>query len=110
MNQTSISTVAAAGIAAVVIIACGSSSRPARSKAATAAQGSRCATPIPARRRSPPRPTSAATLELVNAGDGTHVLKADKPVGIQVLGYGDYTTYMFPGGLNLGEIAPIPPK
>ena len=50
-------------------------------------------------------------LELVNAGDGTHVLKADKPVGIQVLGYGDYTTYMFPGGLNLGEkIAPIPPK
>ncbi len=49
-------------------------------------------------------------LELVNAGDGTHVVKADKPVGIQVLGYGDYTTYMYPGGLNLGEIAPIPPK
>ena len=49
-------------------------------------------------------------LELTNAGDGTHVLKADKPVGIQVLGYGDYTTYMYPGGLNLGEIAPIPPK
>jgi hypothetical protein len=49
-------------------------------------------------------------LQLVNAGDGVHVLKADKPVGIQVLGYGDYTTYMFPGGLNLGQIAPIPPK
>ncbi|CAN5869207.1 hypothetical protein BH11MYX4_BH11MYX4_09320 [soil metagenome] len=49
-------------------------------------------------------------LELANAGDGTHVLEADRPVGIQVLGYGDYTTYMFPGGLNLGEIAPIPPK
>ena len=49
-------------------------------------------------------------LPLVNAGDGVHVLSADRPVGIQVLGYGDYTTYMFPGGLNLGEIAPIPPK
>ncbi|MDB4937043.1 MAG: hypothetical protein JWP87_4015 [Labilithrix sp.] len=42
--------------------------------------------------------------------DGVHVLDADKPVGIQVIGYGDYTTYMYPGGLNLGEIAPIPPK
>jgi hypothetical protein len=49
-------------------------------------------------------------LELVNAGDGSHVLTADQPVGIQVLGYGDYTTYMYPGGLNLGEIAPIPPN
>jgi hypothetical protein len=44
------------------------------------------------------------------ASDGVHVLTADKPVGIQVMGYGDYTTYMYPGGLNLGEIAPIPPK
>jgi hypothetical protein len=42
--------------------------------------------------------------------DGVHVLNADKPVGIQVIGYGDYTTYMYPGGLNLGEIAAIPPK
>ncbi|MBX3193020.1 MAG: IgGFc-binding protein [Labilithrix sp.] len=49
-------------------------------------------------------------LQLSNAGSGVHVLTADQPVGIQVLGYGDYTTYMYPGGLNLGEIAPIPPK
>ena len=42
--------------------------------------------------------------------DGVHVIVSDKPVGIQVMGYGDYTTYMYPGGLNLGEIAPIPPK
>ena len=47
---------------------------------------------------------------LLDAGkDGVHSLVADKPVGIQVIGYGDYTTYMYPGGLNLGEIAPIPP-
>ena len=31
------------------------------------------------------------------------------PIGIQVIGYGDYTTYMYPGGLNLGQIAPVPP-
>jgi hypothetical protein len=41
---------------------------------------------------------------------GVHVLVSDKPTGIQVMGYGDNTTYMYPGGLNLGEIAPIPPK
>lgn len=44
------------------------------------------------------------------SSDGVHVLASDKPVGIQVMGYGDNTTYMYPGGLNLGEIAPIPPK
>lgn len=42
--------------------------------------------------------------------DGVHVLTGSKPVGIQVIGYGDYTTYMYPGGLNLGEIAPAPVK
>ena len=41
--------------------------------------------------------------------DGVHELTTDKPVGIQIIGYGDYTTYMYPGGLNLGQIAPIPP-
>lgn len=52
-----------------------------------------------------------ARIELdAGKNDGVHVLVADKPVGIQVIGYGDYTTYMYPGGLNLGAIAPIPPK
>ncbi len=47
---------------------------------------------------------------LLDAGkDGVHTLVADKPIGIQVIGYGDYTTYMYPGGLNLGQIAPVPP-
>ncbi len=59
-----------------------------------------------------PSQTFAVTVEQYRldyvflAPNGTHVVKADKPV----LGYGDYTTYMYPGGLNLGEIAPIPPK
>jgi len=47
---------------------------------------------------------------LLDAGkDGVHTLLADKPTGIQAIGYGDYTTYMYPGGLNLGQIAPVPP-
>lgn len=41
---------------------------------------------------------------------GTHRLESVKPVGIQVYGYGSYTTYQYPGGLNLQAIAPPPPK
>jgi len=44
------------------------------------------------------------------AEDGAHVLLADKAVGIQVLGYGSYTSYHYPGGLNLSAIAPPPAK
>jgi hypothetical protein len=39
---------------------------------------------------------------------GAHVLTATKPVGIQVMGYGAYTSYQYPGGLNLALIAPPP--
>jgi hypothetical protein len=41
---------------------------------------------------------------------GAHVLESDKPIGIQVLGYGQYTSYQYPGGLNLISIAPPPVK
>ena len=43
-------------------------------------------------------------------GVGSHTLTSDKPIGIQVLGYGLYTSYHFPGGLNLSAIAPPPVK
>jgi hypothetical protein len=43
-------------------------------------------------------------------GDGAHKLTSDKPVGIQVLGFGLYTSYQYPGGLNLSAIAPPPVK
>jgi hypothetical protein len=43
------------------------------------------------------------------SNDGAHVLTASSPVGIQVIGYGSYTSYQYPGGLNLGIIAPPPP-
>jgi hypothetical protein len=41
---------------------------------------------------------------------GAHVLTSGKPVGIQVMGYGSYTSYTYPGGLDLAPIAPPPPK
>lgn len=42
--------------------------------------------------------------------DGAHVLEADQAIGIQVFGYGSYTSYHYPGGLNLSAIAPPPAK
>ncbi len=35
---------------------------------------------------------------------GAHLISAEKPFGIVVYGYGDYTSYMYPGGLDLNEI------
>jgi hypothetical protein len=41
---------------------------------------------------------------------GAHSLQSDKPVGIQVMGYGQYTSYQYPGGSDLQAIAPPPVK
>jgi hypothetical protein len=46
---------------------------------------------------------------LSDAGDGSHVLEAAAPVGVQVMGYGEFTSYQYPAGLNLKHIAPPPP-
>jgi hypothetical protein len=43
------------------------------------------------------------------ASGGAHSLEADQPVGLQVIGYGSYTSYQYPAGLNLRSIAPPPP-
>ncbi|MGE0327027.1 MAG: hypothetical protein AB7S68_32190, partial [Polyangiaceae bacterium] len=39
---------------------------------------------------------------------GAHILTASAPVGLQVIGYGRYTSYQYPGGMNLKAIAPPP--
>ena len=39
---------------------------------------------------------------------GAHRLRATKPVGIQVMGYGNATSYQFPGGGDYAHIAPLP--
>ena len=42
--------------------------------------------------------------------DGQHELAATAPVGIQVVGYGRFTSYQYPGGLNLNLITDPPPR
>ena len=42
-----------------------------------------------------------ARVELSNAGDGDHEISGDMPFGVQVYGYGQYTSYWYPGGLDL---------
>ncbi len=49
-----------------------------------------------------------ARIGLTAGNGGAHTLEATKPVGVQVLGYGEYTSYQYPGGLNLALIAPPP--
>lgn len=41
-----------------------------------------------------------ARLKLDSQGDGAHALVATKPIGVQVIGYGDNTSYMYPAGLG----------
>ena len=51
------------------------------------------------------------TRILLGSGKGgAHLITGSAPFGIQVMGYGAYTSYQYPGGLNLDAIAPPPPK
>ncbi|GMV15688.1 MAG: hypothetical protein AMXMBFR56_39120 [Polyangiaceae bacterium] len=52
---------------------------------------------------------SVARAMLGPGQSGAHLLTSDKAVGLQVMGYGSYTSYQYPGGLNLTLIAPPPP-
>ena len=49
-----------------------------------------------------------ARVQLGPGNAGAHVITANTGVGIQVMGYGSYTSYQYPGGLNLLAIAPPP--
>ena len=51
-----------------------------------------------------------ARIKLDAGKDGAHVLVGSAPIGIQVMGYGDNTSYQYPGGLNLSAISAIPVK
>jgi len=46
---------------------------------------------------------------LSSARAGQHELTATVPVGIQVVGYGRFTSYQYPGGLNLNLVSDPPP-
>jgi hypothetical protein len=53
---------------------------------------------------------SVVRLELTNTGkDGAHILEGTQAFGVQVIGYGAYTSYQYPAGLDLVPIAPPPP-
>jgi hypothetical protein len=43
-------------------------------------------------------------LQAGPAGDGNHKIEGNKPFGITVYGYGRFTSYWYPGGLNLNAI------
>ena len=51
---------------------------------------------------------SVTRVQLLAGGGGSHVLAASKPVGVQVVGYGAYTSYQYPAGLDLTKIS-LPP-
>jgi hypothetical protein len=48
-------------------------------------------------------------IQLGATNGGVHTLVSDLPVGVQVIGYGSFTSYQYPAGLNLLTIAPPPP-
>ncbi|MCC6522150.1 MAG: IgGFc-binding protein [Polyangiaceae bacterium] len=52
---------------------------------------------------------SVAHVLLGPGVNGAHVLQSNSAIGLQVTGYGSYTSYYYPGGLDLRAIAPPPP-
>lgn len=54
-------------------------------------------------------PFGVIRVKLGAGKGGVHSLTSSAPAGVQVIGYGDNTSYMYPGGLNLKLIAPPPP-
>ncbi|MCC6805943.1 MAG: hypothetical protein IT381_00855 [Deltaproteobacteria bacterium] len=47
---------------------------------------------------------SVARVELSNAGTGNHTISSPKKFGVTVYGYGQYTSYWYPGGLDLADV------
>lgn len=45
-----------------------------------------------------------ARVQLSNSGDGNYTMSSMSPFGITVYGYGQYTSYWYPGGLDLKEL------
>jgi hypothetical protein len=60
--------------------------------------------PIAADAFSPIGESGWAVARVELAATGVHSAASDKSFGISVYGYGDWTSYIYPGGLNLGAI------
>jgi hypothetical protein len=48
-------------------------------------------------------------VALTGGAGGAHLMTSTAAFGVQVIGYGAYTSYQYPAGLDLTEIAPPPP-
>jgi hypothetical protein len=48
----------------------------------------------------------AVRVPLPSGGSGNHSITGDQPFGISVYGYGTYTSYWYPGGLDLRMLPP----
>jgi hypothetical protein len=49
-----------------------------------------------------------AHVPLAASGSGGHLLVSDRPIGVQVIGYGNSASYQYPGGANVLLISPAP--
>jgi hypothetical protein len=47
---------------------------------------------------------SVARMAISNAGNGNHTLTSDQGCGLSVYGYGQYTSYWYPGGSDLTRL------
>jgi len=47
---------------------------------------------------------SVVTVQLSNAGDGNHEILGNSSFGISVYGYGQYTSYWYPGGTAASDL------
>ena len=47
---------------------------------------------------------AVARAALSNAGSGNHTISSAQPFGISVYGYGQYTSYWYPGGTELTKL------
>jgi hypothetical protein len=54
--------------------------------------------------------TAQQVARLTLAKGAVHTLEGNVGIGIQVIGYGENTSYQYPGGLNLTHITEPPPK
>jgi len=56
-------------------------------------------------------PFGVHRVDLTKTGhEGAHTLTSAKPVGVQVIGFGENTSFQYPAGLDLELIAAPPPK
>jgi hypothetical protein len=54
-----------------------------------------------------PAGTSPYEVTRASVSDGVHVVDGDQPFGVLVVGYDEYDSYAYPGGLNLQIINPM---